>query len=107
MQTNSITYDLINKHKHLKKLEIESLQHQVMSTITGQNFALDIFRSTAEELLLRNKLNVLMLRPKILASFNGFQVMVLLIHQIVELQRREIHWRFRTISLRLNPILFE
>lgn len=78
-----------------------------MRSVVRQNGVLDILWSVTEKLLLRNKVNVRIFRFEVFAGLYRLNVVVFLVHEVVKLQRSEIHRRLSTLRFGFDAVFLK
>lgn len=80
------------------ELKVEPFKHQIM-IMASVVLRFDCFGSVSEQVLFGYEIDVGILGFELSGRSGGFQVMALLVREIVELQCCEIHWRLSSHSL--------
>lgn len=78
-----------------------------MRGVVGQEGVLDILRSVAEKVLLRNKVNVRIFGLEVFAGLDRLNVVAFLVHEVVKLQRGEIHRRLGTLRFGFHAVFLQ
>lgn len=78
-----------------------------MRGVVGQEAVLDILRSVAEKVLLRNKVNVRIFGLEVFAGLDRLNVVAFLVHEVVKLQRGEIHRRLGTLRFGFHAVFLQ
>ena len=78
-----------------------------MRGVVRQNGVLDILWSVAEKLLLGNEVNVRIFRFEVFAGLYRLNVVVFFVHEVVKLQRCEIHRCLGTLRFGFHAVFLE
>jgi hypothetical protein len=95
---------LITIH-NLDELKVEALEHEIMGSISSKGLLTNVSWRSKVVLLLRHELYPRVLGLEVLARPYGFHIVVLLVQQVVQLERRGVHRRLSRLRLPFNLIL--